>query len=73
MKTKFKSVAIYFQLSNLVFVVCCPVMKNVQELLRNFEAPDNDLSSACHVYPISHRAWLISVLFIVNRFTWGLN
>ena len=29
--------------------------------------------SACHVYPISRGALIISILFIVNRFTWGLN
>ena len=39
----------------------------------NFEPPDNDLCSACHVYPLSRRAWIIPVLFISNRFTWGLN
>ena len=39
----------------------------------NFEPPDNDLCSACHVYPLSRGAWMISVLFILNRFTWGLN
>ena len=39
----------------------------------NFEPPDIDLCSACHVYMISHRAWIISILFIVNRITWGLN
>ena len=39
----------------------------------NFEPPDNDLCSACHVYPLSRGAWIISILFILNRFTWGLN
>ena len=39
----------------------------------NFETPDNDFCSAYHVYPISSRTWIISILFIVNRFNWGLN
>ena len=39
----------------------------------NFEPPDIDLCSACHVYPIFQGASIISILFIVNRFTWGLN
>ena len=39
----------------------------------NFEPSDNDLCSACHVYPLSRGAWIISILFIFNRFTWGLN
>ena len=34
---------------------------------------DNDLCSACHVYPLSRAAWIISILFILKRFTWGLN
>ena len=38
----------------------------------NFEPPDIDLCSACHVYPISRGASIISILFIVNRFTWGV-
>ena len=37
----------------------------------NFEPPDNDLCSKCHVYPLSCRAWIISILFILNGFTWG--
>ena len=37
----------------------------------NFEPPDNDLCSVCHVYPLSRGAWMISILFILNRFTWG--
>ena len=41
--------------------------------LINFEPPDIDFCSACHVYPISRGAWIISVLFMVNRLTWGLN
>ena len=50
----------------------------VRHLLRkvcsiNSEPPDNDLCSACHVYPFSREAGIISVLFILNRFTWGLN
>ena len=36
----------------------------------NFEPPDNDLCSACHIYPLSRRVWNFSVLFILNRFTW---
>ena len=39
----------------------------------NFEPPDNDLCYACHVHPLSRGAWIISILFILNRFTWGLN
>ena len=39
----------------------------------NFEQPDNDLCSVCHVYPLSRGAWIISILFILNRFTKGLN
>ena len=39
----------------------------------NFEPPDNDLCSTCHVYPIFRRAWIISIPFIVNRFNWGLH
>ena len=39
----------------------------------NFEPTDIDLCSACHAYPISRGAWIISILFIVNRFTLGLN
>ena len=39
----------------------------------NFEPPDNDLFSPCHVYPLSRGAWIISILFILNRFIWGLN
>ena len=39
----------------------------------NFEPPDNDLCSACHVYPLSRGKWIISILFILNRFIWGLN
>ena len=39
----------------------------------NFEPPDIDLCSACHVYTISRRACIISILFIVNRFTWNSN
>ena len=38
----------------------------------NFEPPDIDLCYACHVYPISREARIISILFIVNRFTRGL-
>ena len=38
----------------------------------NFEPPDNDLCSACHVYPLSRGAWMISILFILNGFTWGV-
>ena len=34
---------------------------------------DNDLCSACHVYPLSLRARIISILFILNRLSWGLN
>ena len=26
----------------------------------NFEPPDNDLCSACHVYPLSRGSWIIS-------------
>ena len=37
----------------------------------NFEPPDVDLCSACHVYTISCGAWTISTLFIVNRVTRG--
>ena len=39
----------------------------------NFEPPDIDLCSVCHVYTISRGALIISILFIVNRFTWGSN
>ena len=39
----------------------------------NFEPPDIDLCSACHVYPFSRGASIISILLIMNRFTWGLN
>ena len=39
----------------------------------NFEPPDVDLCSECHVYPISGGASIISILFIVNSFTWELN
>ena len=38
----------------------------------NFEPPDNDLCSACHVYPLSRGAWIILILFILNGFTWGV-
>ena len=37
----------------------------------NFEPPDNDLCSVCHVYALSRGAWIISILFILNGFTWG--
>ena len=37
----------------------------------NFEPPDIDLCSTCHVYMISRGASIISILFIVNRFTCG--
>ena len=37
----------------------------------NFEPPDNDLCSACHVYPLSRGAWIISILFPLNGFTLG--
>ena len=39
----------------------------------NFEPPKNDLCSACHVYPLSCGARIISILFILNRVTWGWN
>ena len=39
----------------------------------NFEPPDIDFCSACHVYTISRGAWIISILFILNRFTWESN
>ena len=39
----------------------------------NFEPPDIALCSSCHVYTISGGAWIISILFILNRFTWGLS
>ena len=39
----------------------------------NFEPPGNDLCSACHVHPLSRVAWIISILIILDRFTWGLN
>ena len=35
----------------------------------NFEPPDNDFCSACHVHPLSRGAWIISILFILNGFT----
>ena len=38
----------------------------------NFEPPDNDLCFACHVYPLSRGAWIISIRFILNRSTWGV-
>ena len=31
-----------------------------------------DRCSVCHVYPISHGASIISTLFIVNMFIWGV-
>ena len=37
----------------------------------NFEPPDNDLCSTCHVYPLSRGAWIISIPFILNRFPGG--
>ena len=37
----------------------------------NFEPPDTDLCSACHVYPLSRGACIISILFILNGFTLG--
>ena len=37
----------------------------------NFEPLDNDLCSACHVYPLSRGAWIISILFILNGFASG--
>ena len=37
----------------------------------NFEPSDNDLCSVCHVYSLSRGARIVSVLFILNRFTWG--
>ena len=39
----------------------------------NFEPPDIDQCSACHVCPISRGVWIFSILFILNRFTLGLN
>ena len=39
----------------------------------NFEPPDNDLCSSCHVYPLSREAWIISILFILKRFNRELN
>ena len=39
----------------------------------NFEPPDIDLCSACHVYPLFCGAWIISILFILNKLTWGLD
>ena len=41
--------------------------------VKSVQSTDNDLCSACHVYPLSHGACIISILFILNRFTWGLN
>ena len=39
----------------------------------NSQSPDYDLCSACHVYPLSRGARIVSILFILNRFTSGLN
>ena len=39
----------------------------------NFEPPDNDLCSACHDHPLFRGAWIISILFILNKLTWGLD
>ena len=33
----------------------------------NFEPPDNDLCSACHVCSLSRGAWIISVLFYIEQ------
>ena len=46
---------------------------NVKSDQSTLSLPDIDLCSACHVYPISRGAWIVSILFIVNRFAWGLN
>ena len=39
----------------------------------NFEPPDIDLCSGCHVYPLFCRAWIISILFRLKKLTWGLD
>ena len=39
----------------------------------NFEPPDIDLCSACHVRPLLRGAWIVSILFILNKLTWGLD
>ena len=41
-------------------------VKSVQSALGHISI---DLCSACHVYPISRGAWIISILFILNGFT----
>ena len=38
----------------------------------NFEPPDIDLCSACHVYPLFREAWIISILFILNETDMGV-
>ena len=44
----------------------------------NFEPPDIDLCSACHVYPLFREAWVISILFIyqtkevASKFLWPM-
>ena len=39
----------------------------------NFEPPDIDLCSPFHVYPLFCGARIISILFILNKLTWGLD
>ena len=48
------------------------IWKTVKACSTSFEPPDNDLCSACPVYPLSRETWIISILFILNRLTWGL-
>ena len=38
-----------------------------------FEPPDIDLCSACHVYPLFRGAWIMSILFILDILSWGLD
>ena len=39
----------------------------------NFDPPEFDLCSSCHVYPRSREAWITSVPLTLNIFTWELN
>ena len=55
-----------------VDLIKCCIFGLIKVCSINFEPPDNDLCSACHFYLLSREAWMISILIILNRFTWGV-
>ena len=74
LSTNFKHCRMRSKVCSINFESCTSVPRAIFRVCSiDFEPPDNDLCSACHDHPLFRGAWIISILFIFNKLTWGLD